>query len=218
MMGAAAAASLLALAGCGAATRTAPSPGPPIGVGAGPAYTPPARAAAGAAGAPVGDLSCTSADGPREGAHVELFAHRRVVLVPAGIGMAPPLAASGAYVRAARCSYPVRTREPTGLLELHRGAARTRSLTLGDLFRVWGQPLSSTRLAGFHAPRGERVVAYLDGRRWSADPRAVPLRRHAVIVLEVAGFVPPHTTYRFPSGLSLPSEPRCAPCSPSCSP
>jgi hypothetical protein len=29
----------------------------------------------------------------------------------------------------------------------------------------------------------------------------MPLRRHAVIVLEVAGHVAPHATYRFPRGL-----------------
>jgi hypothetical protein len=195
-------AAALALAGCGdGATRTVSSPGPPIGVGAGPAYSPPPRGAAARAAAPVGHLRCTRGGGPRAGAHVELFAHRHVVVVPAGIGMAPPLATSGAYVRTARCSYPVRTREPTGLLELDPGAAGAASLTLGDLFAVWGQPLSPTRLAGFRAPPGERVAAYLDGRRWSGDPRAIPLRRRAVIVLEVAGFVPPHATYRFPHGL-----------------
>jgi hypothetical protein len=29
----------------------------------------------------------------------------------------------------------------------------------------------------------------------------MPLRRHAVIVLEIAGHVPPHAGYRFPRGL-----------------
>src|SRR5207302_7900938 len=112
--------------------------------------------------------------------------------------MAPPERARGAYVTAARCSYPIRTREPTGLLEL---TPRAGDLTLGDLFAVWGQPLSATRLAGFRAPGGTRVAAYLDGKPWAADPRTMPLRRHAVIVLEVAGHVPPHARYRFPHGL-----------------
>lgn len=158
---------------------------------------PVARGAAANAGARIGRLRCAN-DGERHvGAHLELFAHRRVVVVPAGIGMAPPLRADGAYVRAARCSYPVRTREPTGLLELD---PRRGAFTLGELFAIWGQPLSATRLAGFRAPPGTRVAAYLDGRPWPGDPRALPLRRHAVIVLEVAGHVPPHTTYRFPRG------------------
>jgi hypothetical protein len=159
---------------------------------------PPARGAAASAGARIGRLDCAGDGAQRAGAHVELFAHRQVVVVPAGIGMAPPLRASGAYVRAARCSYPVRTREPTGLLELD---PRTGPFTLGDLFAIWDQPLSATRLAGFRAPPGTHVAAFLDGRPWPGDPRALPLRRHAVIVLQVAGHVPPHTTYRFPGGL-----------------
>jgi len=48
---------------------------------------------------------------------------------------------------------------------------------------------------------GTRVAAYLDGRPWPGDPRTMPVRHHAVIVLEIAGHVPPHATYRFPSGL-----------------
>jgi hypothetical protein len=175
-----------------------PSPGPPIGVGPTAAYMPMARGALASAGDRIGRLGCAGESGRRVGAHVELFAHRRVVVVPAGVGMAPPLQASGAYVRAARCSYPVRTREPTGLLELD---PRPGPFTLGDLFAIWGQPLSARRLAGFRAPPGTRVAAYLDGRPWPGDPRALPLRRHAVIVLEVGGHVPPHATYRFPRGL-----------------
>ena len=193
------------LAGCGgssASPAAAPSPGPPLGVGPTAAYVPPARGAAASGGARIGGLVCRGAGGGehRVGAHVELFAHRRVVVVPAGIGMAPPLRAHGAYVRSARCSYAVRTREPTGLLELDLSTA-PRPITVGDLFAIWGQPLSGTRLAGFRAPPGTGVAAYLDGRPWRGDPRAMPLRRHAVIVLEIAGHVPPHTGYRFPRGL-----------------
>jgi hypothetical protein len=199
LLAAGAAAALLA--GCGSSSggpAASPSPGPPLGVGPTAEYTPPARGAAASSGARIGRLDCARGGDGRVGAHVELFAHRRVVIVPAGIGMAPPLEARGAYVRAPRCSYPLRTREPTGLLELDPQAGQ---FTLGDLFAIWGQPLSATRLAGFRAPTGTRVAAYLDGRPWPGDPRALPLRRHAVIVLEVAGHVPPHATYRFPSGL-----------------
>jgi hypothetical protein len=87
----------------------------------------------------------------------------------------------------------VRTREPTGVIEVAEG----RPVTLGDLFAVWGQPLSGTRMAGF---RGE-VRAYVAGRPWRRDPRSIPLRRHAQVVLEVGGHVPPHRSYLFPPGL-----------------
>jgi hypothetical protein len=126
--------------------------------------------------------------------HLELFAARRVVLVAPGIGIAPPRRRKGAYVRGGRCSYPVRTREPTGVVEVEAGG---HERALGHLFSVWGQPLSRDRMAGF---RG-RVRAYVGGRRWRGDARAIPLRRHAQIVLEVGGYVPPHRTYRFPPNL-----------------
>jgi len=71
-----------------------------------------------------------------------------------------------------------------------------RGLHLRDLFAIWGQPLSPTRLAG----GGGRVSVYVNGRRVAGDPAAIPLREHAEIVLEVGGFIPPHHTYVFPPG------------------
>ena len=143
----------------------------------------------------VAGLRCSSAESPRFGVHLELFAARRVVIVPAGIGIAPPHRRQGPYVVGGRCSFPLRTREPTGVVEIERGA----SLTLGQLFAVWGQPLSRTRLAGFtsRAP----VLAFVDGRRWQRDPREIPLRPHAEIVLELGGYVPPHSSFLFRKGL-----------------
>jgi hypothetical protein len=45
------------------------------------------------------------------------------------------------------------------------------------------------------------VHAFVDGLPWTGDPRTIPLRRHAQIVLEVGGHVPPHVRYGFPKGL-----------------
>jgi hypothetical protein len=111
-----------------------------------------------------------------------LFAQRRVIVVPAKIGVPPN----------SRCSYPVRTLEPTGVIELDTSLAPT----LGDFFAVWGRPLSKTRLLSF---RGD-VRAYVAGRRRFGDPRAIPLGRHQEIVLEVGPYVPPHAFYLFPPG------------------
>lgn len=163
-------------------------------VGRGERFRPLPLGAAAAAGAPVGGLRC-GPPAPAFGAHLELFAGDRVVLVPAGIGLARPQVRDGAYVRRGRCAYPLRTREPTGVIEV--GGARR--LTLADLFALWGQRLSRRRLAAFPAPAG--VIAYVDGRRWRGYPGAIPLRRHAQIVLEVGPRVPPHASYRFPPGL-----------------
>jgi hypothetical protein len=162
----------------------------PTPVGVGPAYRLPAAPAAVVRAAQVGRLACSAGEAPRERAHVELFANRRVLLLPPGIGMAPPLERAGATVTGARCSYPVRTTDPTGVVEFV-AAARP---TLGDVFAVWGRPLGPRRLAGF---RGA-VHAWLDGRRWRGDVSAIPLRRHGQIVVELGGFVPPHAFFLFP--------------------
>jgi hypothetical protein len=129
--------------------------------------------------------------------HLELFAAGRVVSIPAGIGVAPPQSRRGAYVLAGRCSYPLRTLEPTGLIQARAGAP----MRLGDFFSIWGQPLSARRMGPFGAARDAAVRAYVDGRRWPGDVRLIPLSRHAQIVLEVGPFVPPHRVYRFPPAL-----------------
>jgi hypothetical protein len=138
-------------------------------------------------------MRCARGETDRFGVHLELFAERRVLIVAAGIGVSPPHGRRGAYVTRGRCSYPIRTREPTGVLEVAPG----HGYVLGDLFALWGQPLGPRRLASF---RG-RVEAYVGGRAWPGDPRSIPLTRHAQIVLEVGGHVPPHARYHFPPGL-----------------
>jgi hypothetical protein len=176
---------LLALAAMCASSAPVPTP---IGIGAD--YQLPAAPPRVLAAAPVGRFRCTSDDGPRVLAHVELFARKRVLLLPAGIGMAPPLRLTGPNVTGARCSYAVRTSAPTGVVETLPPAGAT----LGDLFLVWGQPLSARRIAGFTG----RVRAWLGGCRWAGDVRRIPLSRHAEIVVEIGGYVPPHSVFLFP--------------------
>lgn len=182
---------LLALAGCGGEPSDEPLPPQAPGVGRGERFRPVSLHARAAAGRPIRGMRCSSGKAAVHGVHLELFAQRRVVLVAPGIGIAPPRTRRGAYVTRGRCSYPATTREPTGVIEVKR------PLRLGDFFAIWGQPLSRQTMAGFEG----RVRAYVGGRRWMRDPRAIPLTRHAQIVLEVGGYVPPHATYGFPPGL-----------------
>ena len=144
----------------------------PIGVGAGfrIAAAPPAVLA----GRPVGRFRCGRSDGPR-------------------VGVARPWRGHLAQLTPGGCTYPARTLEPTGVIEVSPGAG----LTLGDVFQLWGQPLGPRRLAGF---RG-RVLAFVGGRRRHGDPRTILLTWHAQIVLEIGGYVPPHSRYLFVRGL-----------------
>jgi hypothetical protein len=186
------------LAGCGGAHETRPTEPPseapiPVPTGRGPAFDLPPHAGW-LRGQPIHGSTCRARRRTAAEAHLELFARGAVVPVPAGIGIAPPMVREGAYVLSGRCSYPARTTEPTGLLELGSG----RPISLGRLFEIWGQPLSMTRLADFRASQPGEVRAYLDGRRWHGDPRRLPIRPHAVIVLEVGPPIAPHAHYRFP--------------------
>ena len=135
----------------------------PIGVGA--RYHP------SAASAPR--LRCSS--GREFAVHLELFANRRVVIVPAGIG------------KPHAC---VRTVDPTGVL-LVRG-----NRTVGDLFRIWRRALGADRLLSF---RG-RVAVFVGGLRFRGRPGDAPLARHANVVVEIGGYVKPHAHYTFMRG------------------
>jgi hypothetical protein len=152
-------------------------------IGRGPRFQPPVSGPAGGA--------CTTPLGGRLQAHIELFGANRVVLLATGIGTSPPRRISDGRLTRARCFGDVVTLDPTGTVYFRPGA----TLTVGDLFRAWGQPLTPTRIASF---TGGRVRVYVNGHRSSLSPRAVPLTQDAEIVLEVGPRVPPHRRFVFP--------------------
>ena len=165
----------------------------PWPIGPGPRYTPAPAPAAVRAGRPVGALRC-GPPGRSFLVHVELFVDRRVVVLPAGIGVAAPLLRSGAVVTPRGCVYPLRTETPDGVVEVASGSR----LTVGDLFRVWGQPLLARRLASFRS--GSPVRAYLDGNPVRTSAGALVLTPHAQIVLELGAYLAPHPFFLFPGG------------------
>jgi hypothetical protein len=185
----------VALAGCGSshprpaadrAIRALEAQARPIGRGT--RFHAPAR------GPTLG--RCRPSLGRREAVHVEVFADNRVVLIPAGIGVQGPVTRAEGRIVAARCYSELVTLDPTGVA-LGRAGAR---LTLADLFRSWGEPLTRTRLAGFRAPAGTRVRAFVDGRPRAGDPGTIRLANHDEVVLEVGPHVPPHRRYTVPPG------------------
>jgi hypothetical protein len=163
-------------------------------VGPGSRFRPLARDFAVQRGRNVAGMRCLRAARVFGLAHVELFAEGHVVVVPAGIGIAPPVRRRGAYVLGGRCGYPIQTREPTGLLLL----ARRNRYSVGALFAVWGRQLGRSRLLSFAASGHDAVSVYIDGRRWAGAPAAAPLRPGSQVTIEIGAFVPPHRDYRFP--------------------
>jgi len=153
----------------------------PVAIGAGPAFAPPA-----------GVTAEPCAAGPVQGrsrAHVELFAKRQAVLIPAGIGLHAPRRDENGRIDAARCRARVRTLEPTGVVDFD-----AEGLTVADLFSVWGQRLGDRRLLSF---TGE-VAAFVAGERVQRRPADVPLTDGAQIVIEIGGYVEPHASFAFP--------------------
>jgi hypothetical protein len=187
----------LATSGCGASgASTAASSGIPASllaqlrpIGRAAAFHPPAR------GPVVGP--CQRDLGRRIGVHVELFAANRVVLIPAGIGVRPPVKLTNGRIVGGRCYGGVVTLDPTGVVLVRPGAR----VSLADLFRSWGEPLSPHRLASFEAPAPASVTVFVDGQRRRGAAAGVPLSRHAEIVLEVGPHVPPHRSFTFPPGI-----------------
>jgi hypothetical protein len=187
-----AAVTALALGACGHSSRTASADSAALAaaragsrpIGGGPRFVPPAPRTR------VRD--CRARRGRRFGAHLELFAANRVVLVPAGVGTGVPRVSSEGRITRASCYGPVITIDPTGLLLVRAGS----NATLRDLFSEWGARFGRGGFLSFHG----RMHAYVGGRPWRGAAGAIPLRRHAVIVIEVGPFVPPHTHYAFPPG------------------
>jgi hypothetical protein len=191
------AACALALCACGGRRGIALDELVPPRFGPAPHYRPDPLSRAVTAGRPLGDLRCQTGVRQRMGVHLEIFVNRFDVVIPAGIGIAPPHRREGAYVNGGRCSYPLRTTDPTGMIEVDRG----RSLTLGQFFATWGQPLGPRRLLSFRARGNDRVAVFVNGRRWPGDPRDLPLTRHAALMVELGGYVPPRLEYGFPPDL-----------------
>lgn len=137
---------------------------------------------------------CRRTLGRRIVAHVELFAENHVILIAAAIGTRPPRVLDDARVVRARCFGSVVTLDPTGSVYATAGT----STTIAQLFRSWGEPLSSTRIASFRAPAGSHVSVFIGGRRRAQAPGVIRITDHAEIVLEVGPHVPPHRSFTFP--------------------
>ncbi len=164
----------------------------PWPIGPGPRYTPTAPVPS---GAPRAGLRC-AAPGKADQVHLELFAGRKVIVVPAGIGVAGPRTTVGASVTPDGCVYPARTLTSTGIVQVAHGAR----LTLGDLFRIWGRRLGSRRLLSFTAKMPVRV--YVGGRLHAGAAGQVALAPNAEIVVELGAYVPPHRFFLFPKETS----------------
>ncbi len=116
--------------------------------------------------------------------HLTLFVDGKERTLPAGIGVWPRLPAkaleAGQFLVTPKyCFSWLSTHFADGIV--HTEAPVERSFVLGELFDVWGQPLSRTRVG----PARGAVTAIVNGKVWTGDPRKIPLVAHTQVQLEV---------------------------------
>lgn len=131
-------------------------------------------------------------------AHLTVFVGGAARRVPYGIGVPGAQVSAtpaGPYVAAGDCFYWLHTHAADGIIHIESPVSRT--YTLGNLFDAWGEKLSRTQVG---AARGH-VSAFYDGRLFRANPRQIPLTRHAQIQLEVGRPLVAPVQISFPSGL-----------------
>ena len=128
-------------------------------------------------------------------AHLSLFLKGEQIAIPYGIGIVRPFQVKNGFVGMGSGIYWLHTHDATGII--HVESPDNRTYTLGQFFDIWGQTLNAREVAGLKGA----LRAYVDGKRYSGDPRAIVLGAHTQITLEVgAPFVPP-PVYVFPAGL-----------------
>jgi hypothetical protein len=127
-------------------------------------------------------------------AHLQVYVDGQPRSLPAGIGIPGAVAQQtpqGSFVGNGRCFYWMHTHTTDGIIHIESPTAQIYSL--GTFFDIWGQRLSSHQVGGATGS----VTAYLNGRRWTKDPRAIPLEAHFVIQLDVGKPVVPYVKVSF---------------------
>jgi hypothetical protein len=121
--------------------------------------------------------------------HLALFANGKQVQVPKFIG--------AAATPQGGCLYWIHTHGTDGIIHVEApqiDAPQGGDYNLGILFDIWGQPLMRDNIAGIKGP----VTAFINGTQYDGDLRAIPLKSHQRVVLEVGTPVVPPPNYILP--------------------
>src|SRR5207302_933592 len=78
-----------------------------------------------------------------------------------------------------KCYYPLLTHTSDGIVQISMPAQA--AVTLGNFFDIWGQPLTTGQVG----PATGTVVVYVNGSKYTGDPRALTIVKHALIQLDV---------------------------------
>jgi hypothetical protein len=185
----------LLLAACsGGATKLAPATSTPFPTPAATLSIP------GSDGQPVQGVQCLATEqlAYHIHAHLTLLVDGDPVLVPAGIGIAPPRETQQGFVTGGKCFYWLHTHDVSGIIHIESPTAQI--YTLGQFFAVWGQPLSATQVATFQIDSAKPLRAFVNGQAFDGPPEQIPLNAHTLVTLEVGRQVAP-PSFSFPPGL-----------------
>lgn len=154
----------------------------------------PTDTAQGGRGQDVDGIPCQQNEGVQLHIHTHLaiMVHGTLAQIPAAIGVVPIPPNSG-------CLYWVHTHDTSGIIHVEAGhviAPGGGPYTLGMFFDIWGEPLTRDQIGPFKGP----VTAFVNSQPYSGDLRAIPLRSHQRITLEVGKPVVPPPVYLLPAG------------------
>ena len=143
-----------------------------------------ASVAGAASGQPVDGIRCDASEQVAYHIHTHLaiFVDGAPRSIPYGIGVVTPAVtqtAQGPFAQATRCYYWLHTHAGDGVIHVESPAQQQH--TLGEFFNIWRQPLSQQQVG----PVTGIVTAYVNGTRYSGDPRGIVLSEREDIQLDV---------------------------------
>jgi hypothetical protein len=142
-----------------------------------------------------GTLNCLkTVGGPgHHHAHISLFVDGQQLAIPRGIGMFQP--DHNNFIYHQTCLYFLHTHDDTGIVHMEPRVGQG-SFKLGNVFDMWGEPLTSSNVAGY---TGQQTII-VDGVTYTGNPRLIQLAPYMQITLEVGTPLPgPPPTYLFPA-------------------
>jgi hypothetical protein len=151
---------------------------------------PPGNTEEGGQGEPVGGIGCIDVIAIHYHAHLSLFVEGERIAIPPAVGIVDPVIVDG-FVESGGCFYWMHTHDASGLI--HIEPPSDDDFTLGELFDVWGRPLTAGNVAGYE---GE-VSVFVDGERYEGDLREIVFESRQHISLQVGRPLSPPPMYIF---------------------
>jgi hypothetical protein len=93
------------------------------------------------------------------------------------------------------CLYWLHVHDQSGIV--HIESPNKILPTLGTWYDVMGQPLSSTQVAGAKVKPGQQLRMWVNGKRYTGDPRKIVLVKHTQVWLEIGPPFKKPTPYNF---------------------